>query len=93
MMFTMYNSVYCLLETQLFIVNCMICQEIQLVPTLQEGGVSDTGCAMPLQILEQVIHDYKRGKVVTIQNSNGWTLMLIMNLTSIVYVCSTMLDS
>jgi hypothetical protein len=48
----------------------MICQEIQLVPTLQEGGVCDTQCAMPQQILEQVIHDYKRGKVVTIQNSN-----------------------
>jgi len=40
----------------------MICQEIQLVPTLQEGGVSDTQCVMPQQILEQVIHDYKRGK-------------------------------
>ncbi|XP_020404390.1 protein FAR1-RELATED SEQUENCE 5-like [Zea mays] len=35
---------------------------IQLVPTLQEGGVSDTQCVMPQQILEQVIHDYKRGK-------------------------------
>jgi hypothetical protein len=92
MMFTMYNGVYCLLETQLFIVNRMISQEIQLVPTLQ-GGVCDTRCAMLLQILEQVIHDYKRGKVVTIQNSNDWTLMLIMNLTSMVYVCSTMLDS
>ncbi|XP_035820957.1 protein FAR1-RELATED SEQUENCE 5-like [Zea mays] len=29
---------------------------IQLVPTLQEGGVCDTQCAMPQQILEQ--HDY-----------------------------------
>ncbi|XP_020404553.1 uncharacterized protein [Zea mays] len=29
---------------------------IQLVPTLQEGGVSDTQCVMPQQILEQ--HDY-----------------------------------
>jgi hypothetical protein len=56
-MFTMYNGVYCLLETQLFIVSQMICQEIELVPTLQEGGVCDTQCAMPLQILEQVIHD------------------------------------
>jgi hypothetical protein len=60
MMFTMYNGVYCLLETQLFIVNRMICQEIQLVPTLQEGGVCNTRCAMPLQILEQVMHDQKR---------------------------------
>jgi hypothetical protein len=71
----------------------MICQEIQLVPTLQEGDVCDTQCVMPQQILEQVIHDYKIGKVVTIQNSNDWTLMLIMNLTSMVYVCSTMLDN
>jgi hypothetical protein len=79
MMFTMHNGVYCLSKTQLFTVNCMICQVIQLVPTLQEGGVCDTQCAMPQQILEQVIHDYKRGKVVIIQNSNDWTLMLIMN--------------
>jgi hypothetical protein len=71
----------------------MICQEIQLVPTLQEGDVCDNQCAMPHQILEQVIHDYKIGKVVTIQNSNDWTLMLIMNLTSMVYVCNTMLDN
>ena len=71
----------------------MICQEIQLVPTLQEGDVCDNQCVMPQQILEQVIHDYKIGKVVTIQNSNDWTLMLIMNLTSMVYVCSTMLDN
>ena len=63
------------------------------MPTLQEGGVSDTQCVMPQQILEQVIHDYKIGKVVTIQNSNDWTLMLIMNLTSMVYVCSMMLDN
>jgi hypothetical protein len=57
MMFTMYNGVYCLLETQLFIVNRMTCQESQLVPNLQEGGVCDTRCAMSLQLLEQVIHD------------------------------------
>jgi hypothetical protein len=30
-----------------------------LVPTLQEGDVCDNQCAMPHQILEQVIHDYK----------------------------------
>jgi hypothetical protein len=57
MMFAMYNGVYYLLETQLFIVKRMICQEIQLVPSLQEGGVCNTRCAMPLQILEHVIHD------------------------------------
>jgi hypothetical protein len=30
--------------------------EIQLVPSIHEGGVCDTQCAMPLQVLEQVIH-------------------------------------
>jgi hypothetical protein len=57
MMFAMYNGVYCLVETQLFIVKRVICQEIQWVPSLHEGGVCDTRCAMPLQILELVIHD------------------------------------
>jgi hypothetical protein len=57
MMFAMYNGVSCLVETQLFIVKCVFCQEIQLVPSLHEGGVCDSRCAMPLQILKQVIHD------------------------------------
>jgi hypothetical protein len=56
MMFVMYNGVYCLVEKQLFIVKRVICKEIQLVPSIHEGGVCDTRCAMPLQVLEQVIH-------------------------------------
>jgi hypothetical protein len=33
------------------------------VPSIHEGGVCDTRCAMTLQVLEQVIHAYKKGKV------------------------------
>jgi hypothetical protein len=57
LMFAMYNGVYCLVKKQLFIVKLVICEEIQLVPSIHEGGVCDTRCAMPLQVREQVIHD------------------------------------